>query len=94
MGEIKNGKLYIDGIAMTGAEEMRLCVSNMNHTMEGFNDRYTAAQLIQINRMLVASEWEVFPDQWTKRQVKEALAGKPPQWRVVGGRLVAKYGEK
>ena len=64
----------------TGAEELRLIVSNMNTTSETFNDRYTLEQLVQIGRMLLASEWDIYPDQWTDRQVREALKGIPPQW--------------
>lgn len=64
----------------TGAEELRLIVSNMDATREGFNDDKTVEQLIQIGRMLLASEWDIYPDQWTRRQVREALKGRPPTW--------------
>jgi len=64
----------------TGAEELRLIVENMNITREDFNDRFTAEQLVQIGRMLLASEWDIYPDQWSDRQVREALAGKPPRF--------------
>ena len=64
----------------SGADELRLIVSNLNATREGFSDSYTAEQLIQIGRMLLASEWDIYPDQWTARQVKEALKGRPPTW--------------
>lgn len=77
---IERGKLYVRGEVLTGAEELRLCESNLSHTIESFNDRFTAAQLIQINRMLVVSEFDIFPDQWSARQVREALMGKPPRF--------------
>ncbi len=64
----------------TGGDELRLIVQNVNTTRDGFNDNYTTEQLIQIYRMQLASEWNFYPDQWTPRQVREALAGKPPQW--------------
>jgi len=64
----------------TGPEELRLIVSNMNYNNEGFNEHYTAEQLIQIYRMQIASGWDFWPDEWTTRQVKEALAGIVPQW--------------
>lgn len=64
----------------TGAEELRLIVKNLDLTEEGFNDRFTAEQLLQLGRMHLACEWDIFPDDWTDRQVAEALAGKPPQW--------------
>lgn len=64
----------------SGADELRIIVRNMDATTEGFNDRYTAEQLIQIYRMHLASEWDIYPDDWTSRQVREALKGKPPRW--------------
>lgn len=77
---IERGWLFVDGVKLSGAEELRLAVSNLNATREGFNDQFTAAQLLQINRMLVLGEWDILPDMWTRRQVKEALAGVPPQF--------------
>ena len=65
---------------MTGAELLRLIVSNLNATTESFNDQYSLEELIQIHRMFLLSEWDIYPDCWTKRQVKEALQGIPPQW--------------
>jgi hypothetical protein len=64
----------------TGGDELRLIVRNMDSTRESFNDSYTTEQLIQIYRMQLASEWDFYPDQWTARQVREALAGKVPRW--------------
>ncbi len=64
----------------TGAEELRLLVSNLDYTSESFNDRWTLEQLVQLHRMLQASEWDILPDVWTERQVDEALAGIPPSW--------------
>ena len=65
---------------MTGAELLRLIVSNINATNESFNDEYSLEELIQIHRMFLLSEWDIYPDCWTKRQIKEALQGIPPQW--------------
>lgn len=64
----------------TGADELRLIVQNMNVTRESFNDQYTLEELIQIYRMHLLSEWDFYPDEWTSRQVKEALKGIPPKW--------------
>jgi hypothetical protein len=65
---------------LSGPEELRLCVKNMNATNESFNTQFTAEQLLQIHRMLLASGWDILPDEWTDRQVEEALNGKPPKW--------------
>ncbi len=64
----------------TGMEELRLLVNNFNYAPKEFNDRFTAEQLLQIQRMWWVSDWDVFPDQWDERQVQEALKGIVPQW--------------
>ena len=64
----------------TGAELLRKVVMNMDTTTESFNDRFTAMQLVQLGRMLLASDWDIYPDQWTARQVKQALRGWPPHF--------------
>jgi hypothetical protein len=63
-----------------GADEMRLIVRNMNRARESFNSEYTSEELLQLYRMQWASGWDISPDQWTPRQVREALAGRAPQW--------------
>lgn len=65
---------------MTGAELLRLIVQNINTTHESFNDQYSLDELIQIHKMFLLSDWDIYPDDWTKRQVKKALQGIPPQW--------------
>lgn len=71
---------------MTGIDELRNAVSLFDGCHESFNQSernpFTAEQLLQIYRMHQKCECECdfYPDEWTYRQVKEALAGKPPQW--------------
>lgn len=67
-------------VKRSGADQLRVIVQNMDATRESFNDEYTAAQLVTIYSMQLESEWDFYPDQWTARQVREALAGKPPRW--------------
>lgn len=64
----------------SGADTLRLVVQNMDGTREAFNDRFTLEQLVQVYRMQLASGWDFRPDQWTQRQVEEALAGRAPRW--------------
>lgn len=78
---------------LTGADLLRRVVGNMNATREGFNHEFTAEQLIQIGKMLLLSEWDILPDRWTKRQVKEALAGTPPRWTDSGKPVYQKKGK-
>lgn len=72
--------------AMSGIDLLRLVVQNLDRCREDFvhpappRKPFTPEQLIQIGRMHLLSEWDFYPDQWTARQVKEALAGKPPSW--------------
>lgn len=65
---------------MTGAELLRLIVQNISATTESFNDQYSLEELVQIHRMFLLSDWDIYPDEWTRRQIKEALEGYPPQW--------------
>jgi hypothetical protein len=69
---------------LTAAEELRILVSNLNVNSETFNDKYSIEELIQINRMLMLADWEIYPDQWSQKQIKEALQGIPPSWKKDG----------
>jgi len=62
----------------TGAEELRLIVTNLGHCREGFLDRYSAEQLLAIGRAQIACDWDIFPDQWTPKQIRGALLGRVP----------------
>jgi hypothetical protein len=73
----------------TGADELRLIVQNMNYCREGFNDRYTAEQLVAIGRAHIACEWDNPPDTWTPRQVRAALRGKVPRFEHPKGKRLA-----
>lgn len=64
-----------------GPDELRRIVRNMDACTEDFNCRFSAEQLLLLGRALLASEWDIYPDEWTERQIREALGGKPPKWR-------------
>ena len=66
-----------DGFAII---ELRHMVSNFNRVTESFNQRFSMEELVQIHRAWMASGWDFHPDQWTERQVQEALQGKAPRW--------------
>lgn len=61
-------------------EKMRRAVSAFSYCNETFLQRYRMADLMKIHLAMVKSEWDFLPDQWTNRQVKEALHGKVPMW--------------
>lgn len=65
---------------MSAIEHFRLMVQNFNGCTESFNERFSAVQLLAIHRAWMLSEWDIYPDSWTARQVREALKGLPPQW--------------
>lgn len=65
---------------LTGAEELRRVVSVLNNVRESFNDMFTAEQLLQLVRMMLASGWDIYPDEWHWDQVHAALDGYAPQW--------------
>jgi hypothetical protein len=69
-----------DVTGMTGAEILRLAVSNIDRCRESFLDEFTAGQLLKLCRALWLSDWDIYPDQWTKRQIRDALAGISPSF--------------
>lgn len=76
----------MDVSKLSGSDLLRLVVQNMDRCGTDFNQRFTAEQLIQLHKMFLESEWEIYPDQWTERQLREALAGKVPRWNETGTR--------
>lgn len=65
----------------TGIEKLRLLVSNANYCNESFNEQFTIEELIKIHRALALCAWDILPDSWTERQIREALElGRVPTW--------------
>lgn len=62
----------------TGAEELRKVVRVLDDMREDFSDRFTAEQLLQLVRMLWRSDWDIYPDHWSERQIEAALRGTAP----------------
>ncbi len=65
---------------MTGIEELRTIVGAMDQCRESFMDPFTAEEIVKIWRAWRACEFDIYPDQWSKRQVKEALRGIVPRF--------------
>jgi hypothetical protein len=61
-------------------EELRRMVSAFSNCSESFLMRWTLPQLLQIWRAWDASAWDNTPDNWTARQIREALRGHAPKW--------------
>lgn len=70
---------------LTGVDELRKAVNVINGMRESFNDRFTIAQLVNLWRALHMCEWDIAPDEWSGRQVNEALRGIVPQFRESNG---------
>ena len=64
----------------TGMEQMRVIVAALNGCRESFLDQFTIPQLIKLYKAWLNSKWDFMPDEWTDRQVKNALRGKAPMW--------------
>ncbi len=63
-----------------GIDELRDLVTAFNACREDFNTEFTTEQLLQLWRMWLATEADVYPDEWTAAQVTAALAGVVPRW--------------
>lgn len=64
----------------TGIEFLRRVVKLFDANRESFNDQFSPEQLIQLAKICFQSTWDFYPDQWTERQVQEALLGIAPDW--------------
>lgn len=67
--------------ARSGADQVRQVRRIIDSWNETFMDPFSFAQLHQLVRMHVASDWDYYPDEWADQQVHEALVhGYPPRW--------------
>lgn len=73
-------KLLREFIEKSGIDHLRLMVKNFDYCNEGFNEQFTVEELFKIHRAWQLSGWDMFPDQWTERQIQEALDGHVPEW--------------
>ena len=61
-------------------DRLRALVRRWGSVNETMCQRFTLRELCDLDRMWMLSGWDFYPDQWTERQVREALKGRPPQW--------------
>ena len=62
-------------------DQARRMVALFDTCRESFNTQYTLLQLSAICDAASRSSWDFFPDEWTSRQIREALRGIAPDWK-------------
>jgi hypothetical protein len=65
---------------LSDIEKMRMAINAFSYCNETFLQRYNVKQLMKLHFAMMACEYDFLPDQWTDRQVKEALKGIVPNW--------------
>jgi len=76
----KNPVYRIANEEYSGIEFLRSLVSYFDFQNESSNERFTIEQLVQLHKMALATDWDIYVDQWSARQIKEALQNIPPAW--------------
>lgn len=64
-----------------GIERLRRMVNLFNNCNESFNTRFTIEELVKLGDAYQRSEWDIPPDEWTERQIRDAIdKGRAPTW--------------
>jgi hypothetical protein len=64
----------------TPIEMLRHMVGSFDRCNESFMDDKAVPQLLTIYNCWMRSGWLIRPDEWTTKQVKEAMEGIAPDW--------------
>jgi len=64
----------------TPMEMLREMVDSFDNCNESFLDDKTVPQLLTIYNCWMRCGWFIRPDEWTTKQVKEAMEGIAPDW--------------
>jgi hypothetical protein len=65
----------------TGIEALRDAVQAFNYCNETFLGQFSVEELLTLRKLWLKSAWDVYPDDWTRRQVCEAVSlGLVPAW--------------
>lgn len=76
---------------LNGIEKMRVIARALGNCNESFLASFTIPQLIKLYKAWITSGWGFYPDQWTDRQVKQALRGHAPMWNNNGQPVYMTY---
>lgn len=75
-----------------GIELLRYAVKLLDSNKEGVNLRFSAEELLRIADCTQKATWDIWPDQWSERQLQECIQfGIVPQWELVDGIPTPKY---
>ena len=73
-------------------DDMREAVKAFSCLNETFLQSFdTVEQLLAIRKAWRGCAYDICPDEWTDRQIDEAIRGKIPRWRDVEGHMVPVY---
>ena len=68
---------------LNGIDLIRYAARLFSDCREDFNQRFTTSQLLQLAEACRDSDWDFYPDQWSERQIQEALShGRAPTWEA------------
>lgn len=74
-------------------ERLRHMVDSFNSNNETQNDSWTLPQLVAIYEAWMQCGWDIHPDNWTPRQITEALDGIAPDWTETTARCAPLYSD-
>ena len=64
-----------------GIELLRYAVHLFSSTNEDFNQRFNEDELLKIADAVQKCEWDIYPDQWSEKQVQDYLISEIiPNW--------------
>jgi hypothetical protein len=68
---------------LSGIDQLRTAVKAFAHCKEDFLYQFTAEELIKLWRVSRQCDMDLYPDQWAKRQVTQAIKYRViPRWTI------------
>jgi hypothetical protein len=66
---------------VNGIDQLRRAVRLLDYCIESFNQEYSAEDLLKIVDAHSQSTHDIMPDQWTEKQLRDAVCmNKAPDW--------------
>jgi hypothetical protein len=70
---------------MPTSEKLERAFNLARNTRTDTVDEFTPEEWIKIHRAYARGEWDLTPDEWTDRQLREAIEGHSPRFEDEGG---------